>query len=116
MILLPYYCFLGALDSLVCALPEVGPLSRPLLAKLRDVLPLTGAYPRRKNFHELHTRLLARCTVNDREWAVAACSLTLQGRWEIPELKKGDSRQERDEPTPSHSIDLKGFHEGKDRF
>jgi hypothetical protein len=63
----------------------------------------------REIFHKLYIRLLDRLMFNNREEVVAAYSLALQGRWETRELKKGYRKQERDEPIPNPSFDLKPF-------
>lgn len=38
IILLPFYCFISAVESRACGLSSIVPLSRSLLATLRDVL------------------------------------------------------------------------------
>jgi hypothetical protein len=109
MILLLCYCFLGVLEWRIYALPEIVPLSRALFVRLRDVLPLIGMRPMREIFHEIHVRLFSRFMINNREEAVAAYSLTMQGRWEIPEFEKGCRTQEPDELTPSPLTGLKSL-------
>lgn len=116
IILLPFYCFIGALESRACALPYIVPLSRALLATLRDVFPLLRTYPVRQIFHELYIRLLSRLMANNREEALAAYSLTLQGRQEIRELEKGYSTRDANEPTPDPCVELKSFMRGASDF
>jgi hypothetical protein len=88
IILLPYYCFLRAVEWRACALSDIVPLSRALLALLRDIRQFLLTDPLREIFHELHIRFPARLMVNNRDDPIAAYSVTLQGRHEIRELER----------------------------
>jgi hypothetical protein len=79
---------------------------------VRNVFPLITTSPMRKIFHEFHIRFLARLMVNNGEDAIAAYTLTRQGREELREMERGYSTQGADEPMPNALIDLKSLMKG----
>jgi hypothetical protein len=83
IIMIPFSCFVSAVESRARALPDIIPLSRQLLTIVRNVFPLIRTNPTRKIFHEFHVQFLARLMVNNDEDAIAAYTLTLQERQEL---------------------------------
>jgi hypothetical protein len=112
IMLLPFYCFLSAVESRQCALPEIIPLARMLLTLLRDALGLIRTDRMHHLFRELHIRFLARFMTNNHPDAVAAYSLTLQGRQELRVLERGYSTVGPDHLPIAPSPDLKTFMKG----
>jgi hypothetical protein len=98
---------IGGLELCAWALPHITPLSHERLTILCSILPLLTTNPMRKLFHDLYIQLLAPLTVNNREHAIAAC--TLQGRQELRGLERGYSTHGVDQPVPNSLIDLKSF-------
>jgi hypothetical protein len=95
IILLPFYCVIGPLQLRACALPDIDPL-RPT-----DPMP--------KIFHDFHIRLFARLIINNCDDALAADTLTLQGRQKLRKLEKGYGTHGADAPVANWLIDLKPF-------
>jgi hypothetical protein len=110
--MVPFSCFLSAVESRTCALPDIVPLSRQLLPIVRNILPLITTISMREIFHEFHIQFLARLMVNNGEAAIAADTRTLQGRQELLEMERGYSTHGAGEPMPNALIDLKLFMKG----
>jgi hypothetical protein len=88
-ILLPFKCFLNAVEARNCALPMIVSLVRSLLAALRDIIPLLKTRSAVTIFHDMYISLMARLATNNRREVMASYSLTLMGRWEIRKAETG---------------------------
>jgi hypothetical protein len=95
-ILLPFACFLRAVESRSCNLCSIVPLARRLLAALSDVQGLLQTGAAMMILRDMHIRLLARLCVNNRAEALTAYALTLQGREELRAKEADFSTQGRD--------------------
>jgi hypothetical protein len=110
-ILLPFDCFLGALESRACGLLDLVPPARELLEPLRDVLQFVRTDSVRQIFHELHIRLLSWLVVNNRDEALAGSSLALKGRPKIRD-SRGESTCDANEPMLNPYLQLKSVMTG----
>jgi hypothetical protein len=70
----------------------------------------------RQIFRELHIRLLARLMANNREDAIAAYSLTVQGRHELRQSEVGSSTQGANEIRTRSCLDLRSFMRGNHSY
>jgi hypothetical protein len=92
-ILLPYSCFISAVEARDCSLTLIVPLVRDLLAALRDVLFILQTTAARVIFRDMHIRLLSRISANNVEEAAASYLLTLEGRCELRDRERGYSTE-----------------------
>jgi hypothetical protein len=92
-ILLPYSCFINAVEARDCSLALIVPLVRGLLSAIRDVALILRTTIAQAIFRDMHIRFLSRISVNNLEEAAAAYSLTLEGRGELRERERGYSTE-----------------------
>jgi hypothetical protein len=84
-------------------------LSHELFTILRNISPLLTIDTCHKILHDFHIRFLARLVVNNREDALTAYRLTLQGREKLRELERGYRTHRADEPAANSLIDFKSL-------
>jgi hypothetical protein len=92
-ILLPFDCFLRAVEARCCSITSIIPLVRGLLEALRGVRSLLNTGVAKMILRDLHIRLLARLSVNNMNEALTAYALTKQGRNELRLKERGYSTQ-----------------------
>jgi hypothetical protein len=112
VILVPFHCFLGAVESRKCALPHIIPVTRMLLTLLRESLELIRTDRMRDLFRELHVRFLARLMTNNHRDAIAAYSLTFEGRQKLRVLESGYSPERPHDLSAESCPDLKSCVKG----
>jgi hypothetical protein len=90
-ILLPFSCFLRAIETRNCSLSMVVPLARQVLAALFHIRPLLRTSASVEILRDMQIRFLARLTVNNHEEVLASYALGLAGRAEIRKREIGYS-------------------------
>jgi hypothetical protein len=92
-ILLPFSCFIRAVEARCCSLASIVPLVRDLLRALSNVRASLSTDAAQVILKDLYIRLLLRLCMNNRAEVLAAYSLTLPGRNELRRKELGYSTQ-----------------------
>jgi hypothetical protein len=92
--------------------PKSYPFTSLSISNSPQHFPLLTTGPMCKIFHEFHTSFLACLMVNSCQGALAAYTLTLQGRQELEKMERGHSTERADEPVANAVIDLTSFMKG----
>jgi hypothetical protein len=119
-VLLPFSCFIRAVEARCCSLTSIVPLARDLLKCLSNVRGFLATDAGQVILRDLHIRLLARLCVNNRAEVLAAHSLTLEGRDELRKMEVGYSTQGQGSGDGLRGVkenqDLKSFMKGDASF
>jgi hypothetical protein len=93
-ILLPFACFVRAVEKRSCSLPMIVRLARQLLQALSDISALVRTPTSVAILRDLHIHLLARLSANNLHEAIAAHALSFHGRREIHDREFGYSTRD----------------------